>query len=153
MKKQLLSLCGLAALVLFLTACPKNKTPPLSERIAKAWSANSVKEDATTVYTKGGASNIKPGYASFKLDLRNVNGSLTVTLTDVDGNTFTGTWELSADEKKLILRNLNPQPTGTNGVIEFTINGDPTDTTFNLTRTTASLKTGGTINTYSLTNP
>ncbi len=153
MKKQLLSLCGLAALVLLITACPGDKTPPLSERIAKAWSAGSVKADGTTVYTKGGASNIEPRYASFKLDLKNVNGTLTVTLTDVDGMSFTGTWELSADEKKLILRNLNPQPTGTNGVIEFTINGDPTDTTFNLTRTTASLKTGGTINTYSLINP
>lgn len=153
MKKQILSLCGLIALTFLLTACPKPKTPPLSERIAKTWSANIVREGSTVVYTKGAASNQKPGYSSFKLVLTNVNGTRNVTLTEVDGNTFSGTWELSADEKKLILRNLTPQPTGTNGVIEFTINGEVTDTQLNLTRTAASLKTGGTINDYQLTNP
>jgi hypothetical protein len=153
MKKQILSLCGLIALVFVLTACPKAKTPPLSERIAKVWTAGTVKENGTVVYTKGGASNTKPGYTSFKLDLKNVNGTKTVTLTEVDGNSFTGTWELSADEKKLILRGLTPQPTGTNGVIEYTINGDVTDTQLSLTRTAASLKTGGTINDYQLNNP
>lgn len=153
MKKQLLSFGGLLALVLLLTACPKPKPVPLSEKIAKTWSANVVKEGSTEVFRKGAASNQKPGYGSFKLALTNVNGTRNVTLTEVDGNTFTGTWELSADEKKLILRNLTPQPTGTNGVIEYTINGEVTDTQLNLTRTAASLKTGGTINDYQLTNP
>lgn len=152
MKKHVLALCWLMALILVSAAC-KPKVVPLSEKIAKTWTANIVKEGSTVVYTKGASSNVKPGYTSFKLALSNPSGSRTATLTEVDGNTFTGTWELSADEKKLILRNLNPQPTGTNGVIEFTINGDVTDTQLNLTRTAASLKTGGTINDYQLTNP
>jgi hypothetical protein len=152
MKKHVRVLFGLTALVLLAAAC-KTKVVPLSEKIAKTWTAGTVKENGTTVFTKGGTNNVKPGYSGFKLALSNVNGTQTATLTEVDGNTFTGTWELSSDEKRLTLRNLNPQPTGTNGVIEYTINGDVTDTQLNLTRTAASLKTGGTINDYQLTNP
>ncbi len=152
MKKHVRILFGLTALVLFAAAC-KPKVVPLSEKIAKTWTVGTVKENSTVVFTKGGASNVKPGYSAFKLVLTNANGTQTATLTEVDGSTFTGTWELSSDEKRLTLRNLNPQPTGTNGVIEYTINGDVTDTQLNLTRTAASLKTGGTINDYQLTNP
>ncbi len=139
------SLC--VAIGLLAISCKKDP-PPLSERIAKVWSANTIKEGSTIVYTKGGTSNAKPGYANFKLALNQDN---TVTYTEFEGSTFTGQWELNGDNK-LILKNLNPQPTGTNGTIEFDIS-EFSDGSMILTRTTSSVKTGGTINQYTLSNP
>ncbi len=135
------------AIGLLAVGC-KTKVPPMTERIAKVWSANTIKEGSTVVYVKGGASNAKPGYANYKL---NLNQDGTVTYTEFDGNTFTGQWELNGDNK-LILKNLNPQPTGTNGTIEFDIT-EFSDGSMVLTRTTSSVKTGGTINQYTLSNP
>lgn len=131
-----------------LTVGCKKDPPPLTERIAKAWSASTVREGSTVVYTKGGASNTKPGYSNFRLTL---NSSGAATYTEFDGNTFTGQWELNGDSK-LILKNLNPQPTGTNGTIEFDITSFD-DSMMTLTRTTSSVKTGNTINQYTLSNP
>ncbi|GAB3179970.1 hypothetical protein [Telluribacter humicola] len=135
------------ALTIVAAGC-KEKVPPLSERIAKAWSPQSVTEGSTVVFTKGGANNTRPGYANWRLTL---NSSGTATYTEFDNNTFTGQWEVQGDNR-LILKNLNPQPTGTGGTIEFTIS-DFTDAGMTLTRTTTSTKTGGTINKYTLTNP
>jgi hypothetical protein len=153
MKKQLLStpLFAWTALiaVFFLWGCPSPATPPLSEQIAKNWSANIVKEGATVVYTKGATMNIKAGYSSFKL---NLSSPSSVTLSEFDGNTFTGQWSLTADGKTLTLTGLNPQPTGTGGTISFAIS-EATSTSLKLTRTSASAKTGGTFNDYQLTNP
>lgn len=135
------------AIGLLSTSCKKDP-PPLSERIAKAWSAGTIREGSTVVFTKGGASNAKPGYSNWKLVL---SSSGTVTYTEFDGTVFTGQWELSGD-KKLILKNLTPQPTGTSGTIEFDITSFE-DTMMTLTRTTSSVKTGGTVNQYTLSNP
>ncbi|MFN8353344.1 MAG: hypothetical protein U0Y10_02775 [Spirosomataceae bacterium] len=150
MKKQnILRWVAAVAVVAWMGSCKKDSTPPLSERIAKIWSANIVKEGSTVVYTKGATTNIKAGYVSFKLDL---SSQTSAKLTEYDGNSFTGQWALSADEKTLTLSNLNPQPTGTSGTIAFTIN-EANDTNLKITRTTASAKTGGTINDYQLVNP
>lgn len=120
----------------------------VSERLAKVWTASKVVEGAATVYTKGGAgSNAKPNYDKFRLDLTSPS---TVKYTEFDGNTFTGTW--SATDTRLVLTGLLPIPTGTGGLIEFTI-GPLTDTQLELTRLTVSDKTGGTINKYTLSNP
>jgi hypothetical protein len=127
-----------------LSSC-KDKTVPVSEKIKKNWAANVVKEGSATVYTKGASSNTKPGYSSFTLNLL---FAPSVTLKEADGNSFTGQFELVGDTK-LVLKNLTPVPTGTGGTIEFTINSI-TDTELDITRTTASQKTGGTINNYSL---
>lgn len=132
-----------------LVAISCNKAPtPLIERIAKSWGIETAREGNTVVFTKGGASNAKPGYSGFRLAL---SSSGTVTYTEFDGNTFTGQWEL-VGETRLILKNLNPQPTGTNGTIEFTITSFD-DTMMTITRTTSSVKTGGTINQYTLSAP
>ncbi|MCF0074946.1 hypothetical protein LZD49_30965 [Dyadobacter sp. CY261] len=131
-----------------LVSCKKDNARPLSEQIQKVWQAGVVKEGAITVFTKGAASNAKPGYSQYRLDL---SSPTLVKLTDFDANTFAGTWELSADQKMLILKGLSPQPSGTNGLIEFSI-GSASDKTLTITRLTASVKTGGTINTYDLTN-
>jgi len=148
MKKFQPVIWSLIVAIGLLTVGCKKDPPPLSERIAKSWSASTVREGSTVVYTVGGASNTKPGYAKFKLVF---NSSGAVTYTELDGSTFTGQWELNGD-KKLILKNLNPQPTGTNGTIEFDITSFD-DTMMTLTRTTSSVKTGNTINQYTLSNP
>jgi hypothetical protein len=137
----------LVSFVLFALSC-KTTVVPVSDKIKKTWTASIVKEGSATVYTKGGASNIKPGYSSFTLNLLIAPS---VTLKDVDGNTFTGQYELVGDTQ-LVLKNLNPVPTGSGGTITFTINS-VTDTALDITRTTVSPKTGGTINQYMLVNP
>lgn len=132
---------------LFVLSC-KTTVVPVSEKIKKTWTANIVKEGTATVYTKGATANTKPGYSSFTLNLLIAPS---VTLKEADGNTFTGQYELIGDTQ-LVLKNLNPVPTGTGGTITFTINS-VTDTALDITRTTASQKTGGTINQYMLVNP
>lgn len=129
----------------FILSCGGDKVVPVSEKIKKNWSANTVKEGSAIVYSKGAASNTRPGYSGFQIRLLS---SPAVTYIEFDGNSFSGQYELVGDTK-LVLKNLNPAPTGTSGTIEFTIDSI-TDTQLILTRTSASAKTGGTINTYTL---
>lgn len=130
-----------------LAGCSGNKPAPVSERIAKIWTASKVDENKITVYTRGGASNVR-NYAPFKLDL---SQAPTVKYTEFDGNTFVGKYSLPTDTR-LVLTDLNPSPNGDNGTIEFTINSID-DNNLSLSRTRTSLKTGGTLNDYTLTNP
>ena len=144
------SLAFLSAIVFvsLLTGCSGSKTPPVSERIAKVWTARIVDENSQTVFTRGGTTNVRPGYTNFKLDL---STAPTVKYTEFDTNVFTGQYSVPSDTR-LVLSNLNPSPTGANGTIEFTINSI-SDTELVLTRTTASQKTGNTTNKYTLSNP
>ncbi|GAA4407850.1 hypothetical protein GCM10023187_28990 [Nibrella viscosa] len=128
--------------------CKPAAKQPVSERIAKVWTARTVDENNTTVFTRGGTNNVRPAYSNFRLDL---SSPTAVNLREFDNSSFSGQWEVQG-ENKLILKNLNPQPTGTNGTIEFTIN-TISDNELKLTRTTASQKTGGTMNVYTLSNP
>lgn len=124
----------------------KETAVPVSDRVKKVWTAQTVRENTTLVYTKGTTGNVR-NYGAFRLDLSNPP---TVSFTDWDGLTVTGQYELSSD-KRLVLKGLTPQPTGTSGIIEFTINSI-SDNQLDLTRTTSSPKTGGTTNQYILTN-
>lgn len=117
------------------TSC--EKIPPLSERIAKSWTARVVTWNSTTVYTRGGTSNTTPGYTNYSLQLTTAGN---VTLREFTGESFTGKWEL-VGETSLKLTNLSPAPTGTNGQMEFTIDGI-TDSEFRLTSSQAYAKTG-----------
>lgn len=151
MKKiRILAALGLLSAGLF--ACGGDKTPPLSDRLRKVWTVRVAQENGTVVYTKGGASNTRPAYANFRLDLSNTQAQ-TARLTETDNTTFVGAWALSSDEKKLVLNGLTPQPTGTIGTVEYLIEGEVTEAQLTLSRTTANLKTGGTINRYELTSP
>jgi hypothetical protein len=130
----------------------KQDPPALSERIAKVWNALSVKHGNTLVYEKS-SSNNSADYSGFKIALSN---TYSVTLVELNGDTFNGTWELIGD-KTLRLKNLSSTtnqmpPTGSNGTIDFTIN-QITDTTLDLVRVTDNPKTGNTRNQYSLSNP
>ncbi|WP_031528532.1 hypothetical protein [Dyadobacter crusticola] len=151
MKKSYSLIWCIALIVTLINAGCKEKVKPASERIAKAWTAESVKHGSAVAYTRGGSNNSVPGYSGFRLTLTNASGAMTATLTDYDGVTFNGNWALEGDTK-LILKDLVPQPTGTGGTIEFTIN-TLEDSKLVLTRLKGSSKTGGTINEYTLTNP
>ncbi|WP_025765033.1 hypothetical protein [Dyadobacter tibetensis] len=140
--------CILVGLICWTASC-KKKVAPVSERIAKAWLAETVNHDNVTVYLKGGTANTWPGYSDFRLTLSTVNGENRVTYVEFNKNSFSGTWALEGDSK-LILKGLEPQPTGTGGTIEFTITSLD-DTKLVLTRISTSKKTGDTKNTYTLT--
>jgi hypothetical protein len=143
MKKHLANLSLLLAVVL-MNSC-KKAPKPLSEQIAKTWSAQTVREGSTVVYTKGATTNTKPAYDRFRLDLSNPTAA---RLTEFDGTTFAGAWELIND-KTLVLKNLTPMPTGTTGSIEYSIQ-TASESELRIVRSTASAKTGGTINDYTL---
>ncbi len=127
-----------------LISC-KTKVKPLSERIAKVWVARVVNEGSSTVYSSGSPTNAKPGYASYRL---NLSSAPNVSLTEVDGNTYTGTYSLQG-ETTLVLSGLNPQPTGTGGTLTYSITSI-SDTELVLSLTTAYPKTGNTNNKYTL---
>jgi hypothetical protein len=130
-------------------ACGKDKPGPqktVAEKLQKVWKAASVKHNESSVYTEGAASNTVAGYANFRLDLS--NGS-NVQLTEFEGSTFSGQWELNSTNTVLILKNLSPAPGGTNGTIEYRID-KAEDDKLELTRTTTSPKTGNSTNQYYL---
>ncbi len=141
----------LLAIVIF--ACKKSGSTPaptptvisVAEKIKKSWTANQVTEAGTVVYTKTGTTNTKPAYSKFKLDLSSASSAI---LTEFDGNVFTGTWEVSGTTT-LTLKGLNPQPSATNGTIEFSIS-EASTTVLKLSRTTTSAKTGGVAVSYIL---
>ena len=151
MRKYVLSLSFIITVLIF-GSCKKTNSKPISEVIRKVWTANVIKENTTTVYTKGATGNIKDSYSYFKLDLSST-AQQTVRLTTIDQTTFVGNWTISADNSKLTLTNLQPVPTGTTGTIEFAFDGTPTETQLNLTRTSPDAKTGNTTNNYQLVNP
>jgi hypothetical protein len=120
------------------TPAPVVTAPTVAEKIKKSWSANQVTEAGTVVYAKAGSNNTKPAYSKFKLDLSNAASAI---LTEFDGNSFTGTWEVVSD-KTLIMKGLSPLPSNSNGTIEYSIS-EASTTVLKLSRTTESAKTGG----------
>ena len=139
-------LIALVAVLYVFTGCKKKPAViPVSERIKVNYVAASVLENSTTVYTAGGASNTKPGYSVFRIDLSNPPA---VRFVSLDGTISTGTYAL-VGETQLVLSGLTPAPTGTNGTITFTIS-EIGDGTVTLTRTTPDAKTGNTTNVYKL---
>lgn len=147
-KTSFIAFLLVATVFTLTTGCSKKKVAPVSERIAKVWTAQKVDYNTSTVYTKGGTGNVQSGYDRFRLDLSKPPA---VTYVEFDGNTFTGQYSVPSDDR-LVLTNLNPSPTGANGTIEFRIS-NLTDNSVTLTRTTASQKTGNTTNVYTLTAP
>lgn len=142
--KILLSTLFSVGLLIF-SSCG-TKVPPVSERIAKIYTATSVKENGTEVFSKTGTSNTKPGYGSYKM---NLSKPPAVVIRDVDGGTYTGTYSVTATT--LTITGLTPQPTGTGGNLSFTITSlSDTGTDLVLTANQTYPKTGNTTNIYSL---
>lgn len=130
-----------------VTGCKKPSAPPVSELIAKVWTVSKVEENGATVYTRGATGNIRD-YSKFRL---NLSSSPTANYADWDGVSTTGKYTLPTDTR-LVLTDMTPQLTGTNGTIEFTINSID-ENNLKITRTTTSPKTGNSINIYTFTNP
>lgn len=126
--------------------CGQKNAEPLSDRIRKVWTVQTATENGTLVYTKGAGSNIR-NYANYRLDMSRPPA---VTLTEVDGNTFSGQYEVQNDNR-LILSSLNPQPTGSGGRLEYVLGG-VTDTFMELSQSSRNVKTGNTLNIYQLSN-
>lgn len=147
MKKTITPLAIIALLLVFAVGC-KPKIDPVSTRIAKNWKARLVKHGSTVVYSQGGTNQGAPGYANYSL---NLSSSPSVTLRDVDGTTFAGSYSVPSDTK-LSLTNLSPQPTGSSGTLEYTIQSITEDGSEMVLVSTAYAKTGGTINTLTLTS-
>jgi hypothetical protein len=152
MIRSTLNILGLFLLIGFIAVGCKKDPPPLSERIAKNWSANTVKHGNVVVFEKAGTSNTAD-YSGFRISLA---AGFTVTFVEVNGDTFNGQWELIGNNT-LRLKNLSSTsnqkpPTGSNGTIDFTINSI-NDTTLDVTRVTDNPKTGNTRNQYVLSNP
>ena len=136
-----------ACFLLLLAGCTPQKVVPITDLIGKKWKAKLVKEGMQVVFNLGGATNVKPSYANFRLDLSDPKQ---VTFKDIDGRTLVGTWTVSTDNQRLILENLVPKPTGTVGTVEFFITETPTADVLKLERTAESRKTGNSINSYEL---
>lgn len=147
MKKALSLFTLFAVTFVFIIGC-KEKIPPVSQRVAKTWSARIVKHGSSIVYSRGGTNNTSPGYATYSLNLASAPN---VRLTEVEGTTFSGNYELPSDAK-LVLTNLSPEPTGTGGRLEYTIQSITDDGTEMVILGTAYAKTGGTVNTYTLSS-
>ncbi len=124
----------------------EKKPPPVAERVKKVYTAQSVTENGTIVYSSG-STGIKPGYSSYRLDL---TAGSTFSLRDVDGTTFTGSY--SVTNTSLSLSGITPQPTGTSGTLNFSITSISDDgKSMTLTANQTYAKTGNTTNVYTLT--
>ena len=147
-KTQFLTFLSIIALFTIVTSCKPRRVAPVSERIAKIWTAQKVTYNGATVYTRGATSNVESRYTGFRLDL---STPPTVRYTEFEGSVFQGQYSVPSDNL-LKLTGLTPLPTGTTGDIDFAIS-NLTDNSVTLTRTSTSAKTGGTTNVYELTSP
>ncbi|GAB3027401.1 hypothetical protein [Spirosoma pulveris] len=138
--------------LIIVSGCSTTPQPPNSDRLKRSYTLVSVIENGTVVYQEGAASNIKPGYGQFSLDL-SVPPTVRYRISDgtsgADLTTFVGSYRLQ-NENTLILEGLNSQPTGTNGTITFTISDLIDGTSVTLTRTTSDPKAGNSMNVYRL---
>jgi len=156
MRKSFLYLPILFVLILAVISCSKTAVDPTpTDNLTKSWSVSIAQEGGTIVYQKGGSSNTVPGYSGYRLSLA---AASIATLTAVDGNTFTGTWALSSDNKTLTLTNLNnagQAPTGYNpaGTIVYNILSTITATTVTLETAQKDPKAGGKTVNLQLVNP
>jgi hypothetical protein len=145
--KKIVSLLAVAVLLFSISVGCKEKIAPFSERVAKVWTAGLVLENTAVVYSSGGTGNLKPGYSSYRL---NLSSPPNATITEVDGQTYTGTYTVEG-ENKIVISGIKPEPTGTGGTLEFIVNSLSADNT-ELIVTLNGLypKTGNTTNKYTL---
>lgn len=146
MKKTSGLLAVAVIMVSFLVSCG-DKVDPISERVAKVWIPRIVLENSSVVYSAGGSGNIRPAYSSYRL---NLSSPPQVSLTDVDGQTYSGTYSIQG-ESTITVSGLTPEPTGTGGTLVYTINSSPEDgSELIVTLNEPYAKTGNTINKYTL---
>lgn len=145
--KKISSFLALALILASVSFSCKTKIDPFSKRVAKVWVARIVLENSSVVYSSGGSGNLKPGYSSYKL---NLSSPPQATLTEIDGQTYSGTYTVDG-ENKIIISGITPEPTGTGGKLEYTVNSLSEDNSeLILTLNGLYPKTGNTTNKYTL---
>ncbi|WP_420146982.1 hypothetical protein [Spirosoma sp.] len=144
-KTSVIVLFSAIVLAGLLSGCKKDSAPPVSELIAKVWVPSKVEENNVTVYTRGATGNIRD-YSKFIIDL---STAPTAKYTDYDGILSTGKYSVPTDTQ-LLITDMNPQLSETGGTLEFTINSID-ENNLKITRTKGSVKTGNTVNVYTLT--
>lgn len=135
------------------TPTPPTPTVSVATLVKKVWTVSSAQWDGVTKYDKAGTANVVQGYSQFKLDLSTAGS---VTLTEFDGKIFTGTYTVATDGLSLTLNGLTSAegaPTGTGGIIAYTILSTPTATGLSLQQTTAYVKASSAIVKLALVNP
>jgi hypothetical protein len=135
------------------TPTPPTPTVNVADLVKKVWSVSSAQWDGVSKYDKSSTSNVVQGYSQFKLDLSTAGS---VKLTEFDGKVFTGSYSVSSDGKTLTLSSLTSAegaPTGTGGVIAYTILTVPTATALSLQQTSAYVKASSAIVKLALVNP
>ena len=95
----------------------------------------------------GGSNNIKPSYSGYRL---NLSSAPTATISEIDGQSYSGTYTVQGDSK-IVISGITPEPTGTGGVLEFDIVSLAEDNSELVVKlSTAYPKTGNTTNEYTL---
>ena len=148
----------LLLLSLSLLACKVNNADPTPATVSetkritdgltgKSWKAQKVQEGTQTVYQAGQAGTIYPGYQNYQLAFT----ASKAKFTEYTNEAFDSDWAISQTGSRtyLTLRNLTPPPTNSSGTLEFEITTF-TDAQLQLTATKANLKTGNTLNAYTL---
>lgn len=145
-------------LALFLISCRDyvESKDPLSELSAffnGEFKAIRVNENTELVYQENASNNIIPGYEQYRLEFSgSLNSNPVIKLKEYTGESFIGKWEIlrfSGSRYKLIFIDLNPQPTNTEGQMEFEIESATKDG-LELENLRSNPKTGNTLNKYIL---
>ena len=145
-------LLAFSAFFILLVGCKKpDPVVPTADKVKRSYTASSVSEGPSVVYSSTGSTSSKPNYSQFLLDL---SSPPTVRYRTFDGILFTGTYTVT--DSQITLNNLTSPsgpPTGTGGMIVFNISELGDGTTPTLTRITPDQKTGNTLNVYKLKTP
>lgn len=121
------------------------KAPLPGPNLTRTWKASEVKEGNVIVYRDGASNNIYPGYRQFRMSFQDNK----VSYTEFTSETFSGNWALTNNNQTLTFTNIQPEPYGTGGVIDFTLIRWSTNQLV-LRRNTPNPKTGDKINEYTL---
>lgn len=124
MKKIVFFLPIFFAIVTILSSCGSAAEPSVKDKLSRVWTASMVTWGSTSVYSSTSTSSTQPGYKSFSLTLTSTGAA---TLTEFDGNSFSGTWALSADDKTLTISFTGSVPTGlTNNQLSYEVSNSTT---------------------------
>ena len=109
--------------------------------------AKEVKEGNTVVYRDGSTNNIIAGYANYRIVFSVTNATQNVKIIEYNGDTFNGVWSYNEATFTLTFSQLTPRPAS--GSYIFNVQSASADGLV-LVNVTPNLKTGETINTYTL---
>jgi len=122
-----------------LVGCKKKDEPkPANELIQRTWSAKEVLESANKVFDLPyDATTDTRDYRSFTLAFTATD----VTITELDGYSYTGKWALTNNNNNLVISQLVDAPTGVGSTVEY-VNVKVASNELRLTRSGNNPKTG-----------